>query len=69
MMQKKVAAEGEKDKDMHEKFMCWCKTAGSDLEKKHRRQHCQNSRLPIEDRRTGGPPFTTQGRYCGAREG
>merc|ERR1719313_3006579 len=33
MMQKKVAAEGEKDKDMHEKFMCWCKTAGSDLEK------------------------------------
>jgi len=31
-MQKKVSAEGEKDKELYEKFMCYCKTSGSDLE-------------------------------------
>jgi len=30
-MQKKVTAEGEKEKDLYEKFMCYCKTGGSDL--------------------------------------
>jgi len=33
MMQKKVAAEGEKEKDLFEKFMCYCKTSGGDLGK------------------------------------
>jgi len=33
MMQKKVAAEGEKEKELFEKFMCYCKTSGGDLEK------------------------------------
>jgi septal ring factor EnvC (AmiA/AmiB activator) len=31
-MQKKVAAEGEKEKEQFEAFMCYCKTGGSTLE-------------------------------------
>jgi hypothetical protein len=31
MMKKKVEAEGEKEKDMFDKFMCYCKNGGSDL--------------------------------------
>jgi chromosome segregation ATPase len=30
-MQKKVTEEGEKEKELYEKFMCYCKTGGSDL--------------------------------------
>jgi len=30
-MQQKVQEEGEKEKDLYEKFMCYCKTGGSDL--------------------------------------
>merc|ERR1719230_1015103 len=30
-MQKKVEAEGEKETQLFEKFMCYCKTSGSDL--------------------------------------
>jgi len=30
-MQKKVMAEGEREKDLYEKFMCYCKTGGGDL--------------------------------------
>jgi len=30
-MQKQVEAEGEKEKDMFDKFMCYCKTSGGDL--------------------------------------
>jgi len=33
MMQKKVAAEGVKEKELFEKFMCYCKTSGGDLQK------------------------------------
>jgi len=33
MMQKKVEAEGEKDKELFDKFMCYCKNAGGDLTK------------------------------------
>merc|ERR1719352_2166751 len=29
---KKVAAEGEKEEEMYKKYMCYCKTSGSDLE-------------------------------------
>jgi hypothetical protein len=32
-MQKKVAAEGEKEKELYEKFMCYCKNSGGDLQK------------------------------------
>merc|ERR550534_1651163 len=31
-MQVKVAEEGEKEKALFDKFMCYCKTAGGDLE-------------------------------------
>merc|ERR1719343_1420823 len=31
-IQKKVAAEGEKEEEMYKKYMCYCKTSGSDLE-------------------------------------
>merc|ERR1719329_786298 len=30
-MQKKVEAEGEKEKELFEKFMCYCKNSGGDL--------------------------------------
>merc|ERR1719207_135979 len=30
-MAKKVAAEGEAEEKLHEKYMCWCSTSGSDL--------------------------------------
>jgi len=30
-MTKKVEAEGEREKDLYEKFMCYCKTGGGDL--------------------------------------
>jgi len=33
-MQKKVEAEGAKDKELFDKFMCYCKTGVADLEKK-----------------------------------
>jgi len=32
-MQKKVEAEGEKEKELFEKYMCYCKTSGGDLAK------------------------------------
>merc|ERR1719158_463631 len=32
-MQKKVQAEGEKEKALFEKYMCYCKNAGGDLSK------------------------------------
>ena len=31
-MQKKVEAEGEKEKELFEKFMCYCKSSGGDLQ-------------------------------------
>merc|ERR1719478_99542 len=30
-MAKKVAEEGEAEEKLHEKYMCWCSTSGSDL--------------------------------------
>jgi len=33
MMGKKIAAEGEKEEEQFEKFMCYCKTGGGQLEK------------------------------------
>jgi len=33
VMQKKVEAEGEKEKELFDKFMCYCKTSGGDLAK------------------------------------
>merc|ERR1719482_346997 len=33
-MQKEIEAEGEKEKELYEKFMCFCKTSYSDLTKK-----------------------------------
>merc|ERR1719454_2877679 len=32
-MQKKVEAEGEKEKELFEKYMCYCKNSGGDLAK------------------------------------
>jgi len=33
MMQKKVQSEGEKEKALYDKFMCWCSTGSGDLSK------------------------------------
>merc|ERR1719235_2283305 len=32
-MEKKVVAEGEKEKELFDKYMCYCKTSGGDLSK------------------------------------
>merc|ERR1719265_2113419 len=32
-MQKEIEAEGEKEKELHEKFMCYCKTTSAELTK------------------------------------
>jgi len=32
-MQKKITAEGEKEQELYDKFMCYCKNAGGDLSK------------------------------------
>ena len=32
-MQKKIAAEGEKDQEIYDKFMCYCKGSGGELSK------------------------------------
>merc|ERR1719174_874601 len=32
-MEKKVQAEGEKEAELFEKYMCYCKTSGGDLSK------------------------------------
>merc|ERR1712032_1476735 len=32
-MQKQVQEEGAREKELYEKYMCWCKTSGGDLEK------------------------------------
>merc|ERR1719482_1525506 len=32
-MEKKVVAEGEKEKELFEKYMCYCQTSGGDLKK------------------------------------
>merc|ERR1719218_452893 len=33
LMQKKVTAEGKKEKELYDKFMCWCETGADDLQK------------------------------------
>merc|ERR1719271_350782 len=33
MMQNKVTAEGKREKELFDKFMCWCETGGADLSK------------------------------------
>merc|ERR1719236_254322 len=33
LMQKKVTAEGKKEKELFDKFMCWCETGATDLQK------------------------------------
>merc|ERR1719327_6635 len=33
LMQKKVTAEGKKEKELYDKFMCWCETGAAALEK------------------------------------
>merc|ERR1719387_1399915 len=33
LMQKKVTAEGKKEKELYDKFMCWCETGADDLAK------------------------------------
>jgi len=30
-MQKKVMEEGEKEEELYEKFLCWCKSGSSEL--------------------------------------
>jgi chromosome segregation ATPase len=48
MMQKKVEAEGEKEKELFEKFMCYCKNSGGDLEKSIADSESKVSELPSQ---------------------
>jgi len=36
-MQSTITAEGEKEKELFDKFMCYCQTGSADLTKKYRR--------------------------------
>jgi len=47
-MQKKVEAEGEKEKEMFDKFMCYCKNSGGDLQKSIGDSEDKVSTLPAE---------------------
>jgi septal ring factor EnvC (AmiA/AmiB activator) len=48
MMQKKVEAEGEKEQDMHDKFMCYCKNGVGDLEKSIADAEQKSGELPSQ---------------------
>jgi DNA repair exonuclease SbcCD ATPase subunit len=48
MMQKKVEAEGEKEKELFDKFMCYCKNAGGDLSKSIAENDQKSSELPSQ---------------------
>jgi septal ring factor EnvC (AmiA/AmiB activator) len=48
MMQKKVEAEGEKEQDMFDKFMCYCKNGVGDLEKSIAEAEAKSGELPSQ---------------------
>ena len=48
MMQKKVETEGEKEKELFDKFMCYCKNSGGELQKSIGDSEDQVSQLPSE---------------------
>jgi septal ring factor EnvC (AmiA/AmiB activator) len=48
MMQKKVEAEGEKEQDMFDKFMCYCKNGVGDLEKSIAEAEAKAGELPSQ---------------------
>jgi len=48
MMQKKVEAEGEKEQDMFDKFMCYCKGGVGDLEKSISEAEAKSGELPSQ---------------------
>jgi chromosome segregation ATPase len=48
MMQKKVEAEGEKEKELFDKFMCYCKNAGGDLSKSIAENEQKSGELPSQ---------------------
>jgi hypothetical protein len=47
-MEKKVTAEGEAEKELFEKYMCWCKSSGSDLTKSIADAEAKISSLPSD---------------------
>merc|ERR1719311_1900866 len=47
-MQKKVEAEGEKEQEMFDKFMCYCKNSGGTLEKAIAENEAKAGELPSE---------------------
>jgi hypothetical protein len=47
-MDKKIIKEGEKEKEMFEKFMCWCKSSGGDLQKSIADCEAKISALPSD---------------------
>jgi len=48
MMQKKVEAEGVKEKELFDKFMCYCRNSGTDLQKSISESESKVSSLPAE---------------------
>jgi chromosome segregation ATPase len=47
-MQKKVEAEGKKEQEMFDKFMCYCKNSGGTLEKSIAENEAKSGELPSE---------------------
>merc|ERR1719313_1299208 len=47
-MEQKVTAEGEAEKELYEKYMCWCKSSGGDLSKSIAEAESKISSLPSD---------------------
>merc|ERR1719232_1989611 len=47
-MQKKVEAEGQKEQELYDKFMCYCKNSGGELQKSINDAEDKVSSLPAE---------------------
>jgi len=54
MMQKKVEAEGVKEKELFDKFMCWCQTGGADLKKSIEAAETKIPQLESQIKEVGG---------------
>jgi len=54
MMQKKVEAEGVKEQELFEKFMCWCQTGGADLKKSIEEAETKIPQLESQIKEVGG---------------
>merc|ERR1719378_969368 len=68
-MQKKVEAEGEKEKDLYEKFMCYCKNGKGALEASIEAAKQKNEQLMASIKETDAALKQAKADLKGAQEG